>query len=462
MYYFSRMEKDDEPLTPVGVLFSRPDLYQIMNCAVTAAEAIDVQALKAELANSAFAHLPRFTSLLLPHPTTGHEYWRKTTLVLDQHIKVIDEEMSNNVNDYLADLAVSCPLPLDKPLWEVHVLPAHNCAVFRVHHSLADGMCFMSLLQSLFNGKSHLTGIGKKPNFIATTTKRKSIWELIEMAWFTMIFVIEFILRFLWVKDKTTVVSGGDGVQLWPRKLATASFTLEDMNIVKRSVLPNATINDVMLGVLSSGISAYMNLQSPSRIKEGQRITAMLFVNLRSVAGIPDVSDLMKADSSSGWGNKIGFMLHPIHLHKPNESDPVHQLKVAKASMDKKKLSMIAQFSYSAGCLAKTFFGPNFGIWLLYRMTCNTTLAFSNMVGPSQEVTMVGKRVTSIKMSVSSLPHALTIHMVSYAGKAEMQILVAKDIIHDPDVLAKCFEDALQRMKKASISSSEAYEKLLC
>lgn len=38
--------------------------------------------------------------------------------------------------------------------------------------------------------------------------------------------------------------------------------------------------------------------------------------------------------------------------------------------------------------------------------------------------------------------------MLSYAGKVEMQILVAKDIIHDPDGLAKCFEDALQRMKK--------------
>lgn len=37
--------------------------------------------------------------------------------------------------------------------------------------------------------------------------------------------------------------------------------------------------------------------------------------------------------------------------------------------------------------------------------------------------------------------------MVSYAGRADMQIQVAKEIIPDPVFLAKCFEDALLEMK---------------
>lgn len=45
---------------------------------------------------------------------------------------------------------------------------------------------------------------------------------------------------------------------------------------------------------------------------------------------------------------------------------------------------------------------------------------------------------------------ALTMHMVSYAGRADMQILVAKDIIPDPEFLAKCFEEALLEMKEAA------------
>lgn len=43
-------------------------------------------------------------------------------------------------------------------------------------------------------------------------------------------------------------------------------------------------------------------------------------------------------------------------------------------------------------------------------------------------------------------------HMVSYGGRAEMQILVAKDIIPDPDqFLAHCFQDALLQMKESAL-----------
>lgn len=45
---------------------------------------------------------------------------------------------------------------------------------------------------------------------------------------------------------------------------------------------------------------------------------------------------------------------------------------------------------------------------------------------------------------------ALTMHMLSYVGRADMQILVAKDIIPDPEFLAKCFEEALLEMKEAA------------
>jgi hypothetical protein len=50
---------------------------------------------------------------------------------------------------------------------------------------------------------------------------------------------------------------------------------------------------------------------------------------------------------------------------------------------------------------------------------------------------------------------ALTMHMVSYAGRADMQILVAKNIIPDPEFLAKCFEEALLEMKEAAVAANK-------
>ena len=41
-------------------------------------------------------------------------------------------------------------------------------------------------------------------------------------------------------------------------------------------------------------------------------------------------------------------------------------------------------------------------------------------------------------------------HLVSYVERADLQILVAKDIIPDPAFLAKCFEEALLDTKEAA------------
>lgn len=51
---------------------------------------------------------------------------------------------------------------------------------------------------------------------------------------------------------------------------------------------------------------------------------------------------------------------------------------------------------------------------------------------------------------------ALTMHMLSYVGRADMQILVAKDIIPDPEFLAKCFEEALLEMKEAAAAANKS------
>lgn len=65
------------------------------------------------------------------------------------------------------------------------------------------------------------------------------VLRLLKVIWFTVVYVAEFVMRGLWVSDGKTVVSGGDGVEMWPRKLVTAKFSVDDMKIVK-SVVANA------------------------------------------------------------------------------------------------------------------------------------------------------------------------------------------------------------------------------
>ncbi|XVE66811.1 hypothetical protein DITRI_Ditri08aG0109500 [Diplodiscus trichospermus] len=468
----------DEPLTPAGRLFLQPQTNIVIHSIVRVKNPIDINAIKSSVKSSLMVQHPRFCSLLV-RDENGFEHWRRTQLDIDQHVIVINKLLDNSgnfldetqgfsseggeeddeaaVNQYVADLSVSSPLSTDKPLWEIHLLMAHKCAVFRIHHSLGDGISLMSMLMASCRSADDADALPKMvsqktPEFKGGKGRDwfwsfVAFWRLLKMVWFTLIFALEFGARSLFVCDRKTVITGGDGVELWPRKLATARFLLDDMKVVKKAI-PNTTINDVLLGVVSYGLSRYLDHRTPNGLREGLRLTGVAMVNLRAQPGLQDLSKLMMGNPEARWGNKFGVILLPVYYQKGG-NNPLGYLKRAKAMLDRKKHSLEAHFSYKIGDLVMSLLGSKYACLLNYRLLCNTTFTISNMIGPLEEITLAGNPISSIKVTTSSLPQALTMHMLSYAGKAEMQILVAKDIIPDPEFLAKCFEEALLEMKEA-------------
>ncbi|XP_052186214.1 wax ester synthase/diacylglycerol acyltransferase 4-like isoform X2 [Diospyros lotus] len=403
----------DEPVTPAGRLFLQQDMLQVIHCIIRGTQPIDLAAVRSELADSVMIKHPRFCSLMV-RDRHGREHWRKTEIDLDQHLIVLEEPVGEGgdeqaVNDYVADLSVSSPLSPEKPLWEIHVLRAHKCAVFRLHHALGDGVSLMSMLLA---GCRQADRPDERPSIVSGVSKVNNgggggwgLGRVVSVAWWTVVFVVQMMLRTLWVRDRRTAVSGGEGVELWPRKLVTAKFRLDHMKAVKKAV-PAATINDVLLGIVSSGLSRYLHIRSPKALPEGLQITGLAMVNLRTLPRLQDLPDLMRGNSGLRWGNKFGIVLLPVHYH-PRGDDPLQHVKRAKKMIDRKKQSLEAHFSYRLLNFLIACFGAK----------------------------------------------AITMHMMSYAGRAEMQILVAKDIIPDPEVLARCFEDALLEMKEAAGAS---------
>ncbi|KAK1439939.1 hypothetical protein QVD17_05764 [Tagetes erecta] len=453
-------ENDDQPLSPAGRLFVQPATHQIINCVLGLKRAIDINEVRAVLNESLMIKHPRFSSLLITNKQ-GLEHWRKIDIDIDRHIILRPHPISHGdddeeiVNDYIADLTVSSPLSIDKPLWEVHILEAHKCVVLRIHHALGDGISLVSLMLTMCRKRDDLE---QTPTIEPLVSSKRDggklgileqVLRLLKVIWFTVIYVTEFAMRGLWLSDGKTVVSGGDGVEMWPRKLVTAKFSVDDMKMVK-SVVANATINDVLFGVISSGLSKYLDHRSPDHLQDGLKITGVALVNLRPSPGLQDFKELMKKNAGAGWGNKVGIMLLPVYYHR-NVSDPLEYLKRAKMMIDSKKLSAEAYLSHQIGQFVMKYFGAKVASTLNYKVICNTSFTISNVVGPREEITVAGIPVTYIRTTSSSLPHGITMHMVSYAGKADMQILVAKDLIPDPEKLARCFEDALREMKEYAL-----------
>ncbi|KAM0072955.1 putative O-acyltransferase, WSD1, O-acyltransferase WSD1 [Helianthus debilis subsp. tardiflorus] len=454
---------NDEPLSPAGRLFVQPATHQIINCTLGLEQPLSLDAAKHVVSNSLMIQHPRFSSLLVTD-NNGREYWRKTELNIDRHIILrpdpIGEADSDEaaINDYVADLTVSSPLSYDKPLWEIHLLPAHKCVVLRIHHALGDGISLMSLMLTITRKLDDPDQTPAIEPLVSSKRKRNEIGTLgevmkvLKMIWFSLIYAIEFIMRGVWVNDRKTVVRGGEGVEMWPRKLVTARFRVEDMKTVKNGV-SDATINDVLFGVISLGLSKYLGKRSPDSLQEGLQITGVALVNLRPSPGLQDIKELMKKNAAgTGWGNKIGIILLPVYYHR-NGSDPLQYLKRAKTMLDRKKLSLEAVLSHQIGHFVMKFFGAKVASMLNYRVVCNTSFTISNVVGPREDIAIAGIPVTYMRTTSSALSHAITMHMLSYSGKADMQILVAKDLIPDPENLAKCFEDALLEMKEASVQT---------
>ncbi|CAK7329902.1 unnamed protein product [Dovyalis caffra] len=436
-----------EPVTPAGRLFLRPEMDSIIHCAIGVKNEMGIDTVKSAIKNSLMIKHPRFCSLLV-RDKNGQEHWKRTDIDVDQHLIIVnnkngfccscDDDVDKIVNDYLADLAVSTPLDINKPLWEIHVMLEQKCAILRIHHALGDGISLMSMflaicrkasepeaMPTLVTGKRDYRKEGKRQDWSGV------LLGVLKVVWFSLVFCLQFVLRALWVSDKKTSISGGDGVELWPRKLVTAKFLIEDMKIVKRAVA-NATVNDVLFGVISSALSRYLDHRSPNAMQEGQQITGMAMVNLREQLTLQNLSEMMKSNSGSQskWGNSV---------------DPLQYVRRAKLMIDRKKKTFEAPFTYRIGDLIMSLLGSKAACILNYRVLCNTTFTVSNVVGPQEEITLMGNPITFIR--------ALTMHMVSYAGKAEMQIMVAKDIIPDPEFLAKCFEDALLEMKEAAAAT---------
>ncbi|EPS64282.1 hypothetical protein M569_10500, partial [Genlisea aurea] len=440
-----------QPMTPAGRLFIQEDLNQVINCAVIGEFPVaSIDSIKAEIKNSIILRHPRFCSLVV-RGSDGREYWRKTEVDIDRHLIVRGGRLSEDlavpdedvVNDYLADLAYASPLPTDKPLWEVHVLMEHKCAVFRVHHALGDGVSLMSMLLTCCRKVDDPTKTPEMGGGAHLRRKKWSFGDLVKVTWFSLIFALELIARFLWRRDKRTALRGGAGVEDWPRKVATARFRLGDMKTVKAAVA-GATINDVLFGVISNGFSRYLTLRSPEDVADGAQITGTAMVNLRQHPQL-NLKVEESGELETQWGNKFGMILLPVYYHK-RESNPLDSVRRAKEMIDKKKLSLEAFFSYKLLHLITA----KLASIVNYRVICNTTFTISNVVGPKEKISLAGNPVKCIRVTSSSLPHAITMHMVSYGGFADMQIQVAKEIIPDPRTLALCFQDALLDMAQAS------------
>ncbi|AES58773.1 putative transferase [Medicago truncatula] len=462
-------EGGGEPLSPAARLFHSPSFNCYVIAIIGCKTSINPQVIRDGLCQTILKH-PRFTSKLVKKGRKTR--WTETTIDLDNHIIVpqIDSKIDfpdRFVEDYISNFTKT-PLDISKPLWELHLLNiktsnAESIGIFRIHHSLGDGTSLISLLIAATRKTSDPNALPTVP----TTRKRDDsnvhncsiivsfwlsiLWGL-RLIWNTIVDVLLLVLTILFFKDTHTPLKGAHGVELNTKRFVYLMVSMDDIKLVKAEM--KTTINDVLLGLTQAGLARYLNREygvknandgaamSKSGIPKNIRLRASILVNIRASPGIQDLADMMAEKGKARWGNKMGYIIFPFNIAL--QEDPLEYVRQAKATIDRKKQSLEAICSYACAKLVLNLFGVKIAGVITRRVLFHTTMAFSNVAGPVEEISFYGHPVAFIAPSVYGHPHALTIHFQSYANQMTISMAVDPTIIPDPYLLCDDFEESLK------------------
>ncbi|KAJ0817307.1 putative transferase [Helianthus annuus] len=473
-----RFKEEDQPLSPMARLFHEPGsnvyIVSMMGCKTK----INPDVIKQNLVLSLVRH-PRFSSLQVTDKETGNIKWVPTNVNIDNHVIVpeIDpniESADKFVEDYISNLSRSS-IDRSQPLWDLHLLnikttDAEGTGVFRFHHSLGDGMSLMTLLLACTRQASDTDALPTLPmNKDSAYIKVTSVWSVLVMLWNSFVAMMMFVCTGLFLKDTETPLKGSAGVENRPRRFVRKSVSLADVKAVKNAM--NVTLNDVVLGVTQAGLSRYLNYRygeinnigrgdrrdKKDFIPKGVRLRATFFFNLRATTRIDTLVESMKSGTLGRWGNQIGYVLLPFAIGL--KRNPLDYVKEAKAVIDKKKVSLEPLFAYFVASLVLKLFGIKAVGKLNHKVFFNTTLWFSNVPGPEQEVTFYGQDITYIAPSCYGQPNALMIHIVSYMDKLTFVISADEETIPDPHRLGDDLVESLQLIKASALAKESTKDK---
>ena len=229
----------------------------------------------------------------------------------DEHLIIpdVDPEMESPdqfVEDYVSNITKT-PMDFSRPLWEVHVLhvktsKANSVCIFRIHHSMGDGISLVSLLLACTRKSSDPDAVPSLP--IDKKKKNKALQTcgslgflgyfvlillFLKVLWNTLVDVVMFAATMIFLKDTGTPLKGKPGIEKAPKRFVNRALSLDDIKLVKHAMDTvsfyntyeqrpptkktignmvlivfvflqwSQTINDVILGITQAGLSRYLH-----------------------------------------------------------------------------------------------------------------------------------------------------------------------------------------------------------
>ncbi|XP_076955779.1 wax ester synthase/diacylglycerol acyltransferase 11-like [Bidens hawaiensis] len=475
---------EEQPLSPASRLFHQPNFNVYIIAIIGFKNPLNTRVMHDKLLLTLIKH-PRFSSVqVVDHKNGGIMKWVPTIVNLNNHIIIPNipqtlESPNNFLEDYVYNLSKTS-IDSSIPMWDLHLLNLKTSnveaiGIFRIHHSLGDGASLISLLlactRKIDNPDAVPTVPRKKDSnsgwFSSLSYDRGGPWwkwcfmvvcMVYWLVWNTFVDIGYIMATAFFLKDTETPIKAPEGVNLTPKRFVYRIVSLDDMKLIKNAM--NTTINDVAIGVTQAGLSKYLNRRygegkndeganekKNNLPKKNIRMRSMLVVNMRPSSGIQELADMMEKNSEAKWGNLFGYVILPFTIGI--RDDPLDYVREAKATIDRKKHSLEALFSTSVSALVFKLFGIKAANTISHKAAACTTLGFSNLVGPQEEIGFYGHAIEFLAPSCYGHPHGLMINFQSYVNKMTIVLSVDDNSIPDPKQLLDDIEASLKLIKEA-------------
>lgn len=431
-----------EPMTNVDTAWLRMDSSEnlmVINGLLFFDEPMTQEEFKTLLEERLVAQHKRFRQR--PCREGNAYFWEELpALDMDYHLTSLAIEVDGDPDEALRrTVSELIPQPLDSanPLWRFHFVSdfkSGSAVLVRVHHSYADGIALISVLDSIADHS--VLHSSPAARFKLPERKPKSDALLHRMAFFftNALFYLAFGAAWLFEALRVSLCRP-DSKTAYKRDLSphkqvgwAPSLPVEQVKQVGKAM--DCTINDVILGCVAGSLRRF--LQRIGEPVDGVCVRATIPVNLRPL------------EEALQLGNRFGL----VYLELPvGEANIQNRIKAVQRSMKKLKNGMQAQMSYNIlGILG--YFPSWFERWALKFFSSKASAVMTNVPGPSEPVVLMGKKLSKPMFWVpQSGGIGIGVSILTYDNKVEFGFVADAALVPDPQAMIDDFVDEFESIR---------------
>ncbi|CAD5119665.1 DgyrCDS8259 [Dimorphilus gyrociliatus] len=359
----------------------------------------------------------------------GRFVWLKEgDFKVDEHVYMSKEKEGQNETEtfqILADMA-SKPLKPNRAMWEFIVLPQyqenqkHHYCLFRIHHSVADGV---GLTQIFFE---EITD--KIPKMITKGggfgTKSMSVEQIVKAIFRGPARIFE---KLFFPADSHCL----HGPKLTGVKNLAWSEPVDLALIKEVKEATGTTVNDVLMGCLALTFREYF-----------ERFSHLVPKEIKCYVPV----DLRKKDKCAAMDNQFSLLIFPMPIDLEVENH-LEYVKEVKKRMDELKNSP----DPIVGSLFLRYAMSRFPKWVTQKvfdfLAAKCTMVLSNVPGPAERISIGGEEVEGMIFWPPQRANCgLGVSVYSYDNQVRLGIFVDKTLTCNPKMLTNMYLKHLNRL----------------